>query len=197
MTTVSIPPISQALIDSNNQMVKEWYDKIKFIEKLQPLADIVFPASGVTSIDATTGAFTLDYGITRSSQALKATLTTGSSAISGDVALNNTANYFDGPSVNLGTTGTWFVHGTVTVLDTAATAAIYAKLWDGTTVISSAAGVSANTTRGVCISLSGIITSPAANVKISCRDVDAATGKILFNQTGNSKDSHITAVRIA
>lgn len=116
---------------------------------------------------------------------------------SADIALNNTANYFTGPSIAQGSSGTWFVSGTVTLIDTGATAAIYCKLWDGTTVIASAAGLNNNVLRGFPVSLSGYITNPSSNLKISCRDVDATTGKILFNQTGNSKDSTITAIRIA
>lgn len=163
------------------------------IKSLQTTVD-----SGVVStIDSTSGAFTLGYGLDRSSQELLAAFSSSSAAISGNVALNNTSNYFDGPSVSL-VAGTWFVMGTVTVVDTGATAAIYAKLWDGSTVFASAAGYSSNTSRGVAITLSAVVTLVATTtVKISCRDPDAATGSILFNQTGNSKDSHITAVRIA
>jgi hypothetical protein len=118
-------------------------------------------------------------------------------SLGADVALNNVANYFDGPSVAQGSTGTWYVSGGVTVQDTTTTAAIYAKLWDGTTVIDSRAfDTSASTFYGNLF-LSGIITSPAGNLRISVRDVSTTSGKIIFNRTGNSKDSSITAVRIA
>jgi len=47
----------------------------------------------------------------------------------------------------------------------------------------------------VTMGLSGMIASPAGNIKISCKD--AATGKILFNASANGgKDSTITVVRI-
>jgi hypothetical protein len=46
----------------------------------------------------------------------------------------------------------------------------------------------------ITISLSGVIVSPAANIKISCRD--AATGKMIFNASGNSKDSTLNVLRI-
>lgn len=112
-----------------------------------------------------------------------------------DVSLNNTGLYFDGPSVAQATTGTWFVSGTVTVVDTGA-CVMSAKLWDGATVIASSnfdlgAGVHAP------ISLSGFITSPAGNLRISVKDPSSVNGKILANQSGNSKDSTITAIRIA
>lgn len=122
-------------------------------------------------------------------------LTSSTAALGADVALNNTANYFDGPSVNLGSTGTWLVSGTVTLNETTA-AGFFVKLWDGTTVIASAAA-SIPATGTVAVSVSGVITSPAGNVKISVRDQTATSGNIKFNTSGNSKDSHITAVRIA
>lgn len=118
-------------------------------------------------------------------------------SLGADVALNNTANYFDGPSVAQGTSGTWFVAGKVTILDTGGATEIWVKLWDGTTVIDSGVATTVSATTGQSIHLSGYITSPAGNIKISCRDSVRTTGKILFNQSGNSKDSTITAIRIA
>jgi len=120
---------------------------------------------------------------------------TYSNSLSGDVSLNNTANYFDGPSVAQGTSGKWYVSGTVTLND-ASTAVFYAKLWDGTTVIASGLAVSLSTQTLATISLSGVITSPAGNLRISVRDTTTTAGLIKFNTTGNSKDSTITAVQI-
>lgn len=116
-------------------------------------------------------------------------------SIGADVLLNNTANYFDGPSVAQGTSGSWQASGTVTLTDTAGAASMFCKLWDGTTVISSGAAQSPGGSF-VTISLSGVLAAPAANIKISCRDPTAITGKILFNQSGNSKDATLTVVRI-
>lgn len=118
-------------------------------------------------------------------------------SLSGDVDLSNTANYFDGPSIAQGTSGTWYVSGTVTVLDTAGAASMIAKLWDGTTVIASTVMATAGASSSLIISLSGFITSPAANLRISVRDTSSTSGKIKFNVSGNSKDGTITAVRIA
>lgn len=152
------------------------------------------PAAGVSSIDSTTGAFTISYPLSRSSQDLRAALTGSSAALGADVALNNTANFFDGPSVTLGS-GTWSVKATATVEDTTA-GTFYFKLWDGTTVSASAAlRIAASSINAV--SLSAVITNPAAAVKVSVRNITTTSGNIRFNITGNSKDSHITAVRIA
>jgi len=118
-------------------------------------------------------------------------------ALSGNVALNNTANYFDGPSIAQGTTGTWFVSGTVTVHDTAGAATFFAKLWDGTTVIAASQNVSAGASSPTTIALSGYLASPAGNLRISVRDASSTSGLILFNNTGLSKDSVLSAIRIA
>jgi hypothetical protein len=117
-------------------------------------------------------------------------------SLSSNVSLNNTSNYFDGPSVAQGTSGTWFASGSVLLTDTAGAAAFFCKLWDGTTIIASAGGnVSAANVR-TQISLSGILNSPAANIRISCIDPSSTSGVINFNNTGNSKDSTITAIRL-
>jgi len=119
-----------------------------------------------------------------------------SNSLSGDVAMNNTANYFTGPTVAQGTSGTWLAAGTVTIQDTAGGAIFYAKLWDGTTVIASAATETTAINDFLTISLSGYITSPAGNIRISVRDTTSTSGVIIFNQSGNSKDSTLTAIRI-
>lgn len=113
-----------------------------------------------------------------------------------DVALNNTANFFDGPSTPQGTVGTWLAIGSVTVNDTGAAAVIQAKLWDGTTVMASGRSSIIAATNSNIITLAGIITAPAANIRISVRDSSNVTGTILFNTTGTSRDSTLTVVRL-
>ena len=72
-----------------------------------------------------------------------------------------------------------------------------AKLWDGTTVIASGVfKINAAVINIGTITLGGVITSPAGNLKISVNDQTSTGGKILFNASGNSKDSWIAAVRI-
>ena len=70
------------------------------------------------------------------------------------------------------------------------------KLWDGTTVIASAQASNNGSGFQVTISLSGVLASPAANIRIDCNDPTHTTGVMKFNQSGNSKDSTITVVRI-
>lgn len=112
------------------------------------------------------------------------------------VALSATATYFDGPSTAQGTSGTWLATGQVTLNDTTGAAEFVCKLWDGTTVINSSYGRSGAVSAGVEVALSGIISSPAGNIKISCRDITTTTGQILPNISGNSKDSTLTVLRI-
>ena len=117
-------------------------------------------------------------------------------SLSGDVALNNTGSYFTGPTVAQGSSGTWFVSGTVAVTDTAGAAGINVKLWDGTTVIASCRALVSFASTYVAVSLSGFISSPAGNLRISVQDLASTSGVIAFNASGNSKDSTITAFRI-
>lgn len=115
-------------------------------------------------------------------------------SLGADVSMSSTASFFDGPSVAQGSTGTWFASGTVTIGITTA-ASVGAKLWDGTTVIASAA-LSIPATSNFALSLSGFLAAPAGNLRISCRNFTNTTGIIAFNATGNSKDSTISAFRI-
>lgn len=118
-------------------------------------------------------------------------------SLSGDVSMNNTANYFTGPIVSQGTTGTWWASGNVTLLDTAGAANFQVKLWDGTTVIASADMDSAGANSRRVFHLSGYIASPAGDIRISCKDATSASGVIKFNQSGNSKDSTLSVIRVA
>ena len=167
-------------------------------------------ASGVSSIAGNTGAFTLGNGLTNSVNnilvsagtgitvaggSVATNLSTVTNSLGADVALNNTANYFDGPSVAQGTSGTWFCSGTITLIDSSA-AFFNAKLWDGTTVMLSAQSWTASANGVTTLALSGVLANPVANIRISGRDITNTTGSIKFNLSGNSKDSTLTCVRI-
>lgn len=112
-----------------------------------------------------------------------------------DVNLTNTTLYFDGPSLAQGTTGIWLVTGNVTITNAGGLVGS-AKLWDGTTIIDSTSWSMGAAVGSANIHLSGIITNPAANLRISVKDTVSTSGKILFNLSGNSKDSTLTAIRI-
>lgn len=138
-------------------------------------------------------------GLAASGSDVVLSMTSVKNSLGGDVNLNNTSNYFDGPSVAQGTAGTWFASGTVTVTDTGGAATFYCRLWDGTVpglIATAASGTAGSANTNVLMSLSGLLTSPAGNIRISCRDITATTGKILFNITGSSADSTLSAIRI-
>lgn len=117
-------------------------------------------------------------------------------SLSGNVAVNNTANFFDGPQVAQGSTGTWFASGTITLDDTAGPATWWCKLWDGTTVIASGLIYQPSAGNPITTSLSGYIASPAGNIKISCNDRTSVNGLFLSSGTGLGKDSTVSAFRI-
>lgn len=145
--------------------------------------------------DSTGNAYALIGGIViRLGGAITSTLT---NSLSVDVALNNTANFFDGPSVAQGTSGTWLATGSVTVNDTAGAATLQAKLWDGTSVIASGRALTAGANNSLILSLSGVLASPAGNLRISVRDASSTSGVISANITGSGMDSTLTVLRIA
>lgn len=152
-----------------------WYEKFKVLEGLD---FIIGSGSG-------------------SGGSLSGGLASLTGSLGADVLLNNIANYFDGPSIAQGTTGTWFASGTVTVMDTAGAAHFDCRLHDGTTVIASTRHKADSANAFTSIALSGFLASPAGNLRISVKDITSTSGRIIFNQSGNSKDSTISAMRIA
>jgi hypothetical protein len=131
-------------------------------------------AGAVSSVGGLTGVVGLGTGLTTSGSSVVLSVSKVTKSLGADVALNNTANYFDGPSCAQGTTGTWFAIGTVTMVDTTGIASFIVKLWDGTTVIASGRISSTAAGNQTAISLSGYISSPAANIRISAKHLMAA-----------------------
>jgi hypothetical protein len=119
-------------------------------------------------------------------------------SLGGDVTMTTGGTYYDGPSVAQGSSGTWFVSGTITIVPGGSGENHSVKLWDGTTVIASAGIRSSSNATPNAVSLSGYITSPAGNLRISATTSSNASSsdKIAASATGNGKDSTITAYRI-
>jgi hypothetical protein len=117
-------------------------------------------------------------------------------SLSSNVNLTSTSQYFDGPSVAQGSTGTWFASGTVTLNCGASADAYKVKLWDGTTVIASSFATGVAGGAFVSVSLSGYLSTPAGNIRMSVEPNQRVDGGISFNATGNSKDSTITVFRV-
>lgn len=116
-------------------------------------------------------------------------------SLGADVNLTNVANFFDGPTIAQGTTGTWFAIGTVELIDTVVGAQMFCKLWDGTTVISSAVVNTPGASQGWSVTMAGYITSPTGSLRVSCKDATAITGKISAAGAGPNT-STISAFRL-
>ena len=167
---------------------------------LQNDGDDITTAAGDTCVVRSTGGvyYVTDYCRADGTSLADAfTPSVATNSIASNVALNNISTYFTGPTVAQGTSGTWQVSGTVTVFDTAGVANMDVKLWDGTTVIASARHTTPGANFYATIALSGTITSPAGNLRLSVKDISSTSGQIIANVSGNSMDSTITAIRIA
>ena len=108
----------------------------------------------------------------------------------------SSAAYTDGPSVSQGSSGTWFVTASITLANNSASAIASCKLWDGTTVIDSGTAGIPSAGYGTTVPLSGVIASPAGNLKVSAMGIITSNTLIESNFSGNLNDSTITAVRI-
>jgi X-X-X-Leu-X-X-Gly heptad repeat protein len=121
-----------------------------------------------------------------------------SNALVGDVSLNNVANFFQGPSVAQGATGTWFASGSLVVQDaTPGTNVILVQLTDGTTTLASGVGEVTGTGPEATVSLSGIIANPVGNLRLQAKDVTTVNGKILASLGGMTSTATLSAFRIA
>lgn len=186
--------IIRSLMQAHEKTAANTTDITTNTAAIAALTSVVATKGTVTSVGSGAG---LTGGPITGSGSLAVSLSSFTASLGADVALNNISNYFPGPAVAQGTTGTWLVTGTITARDTAGVAGIFVKLWDGTTVIASARADTSATNFYTSISVSGIITNPAGNLRIDVRDASSASGVLIFNGSGNSKDSTITAVRIA
>lgn len=117
--------------------------------------------------------------------------------LGGDVSLNNTSNFFDGPKVAQGSVGTWRCYGQTTFVDSAGGAAFLGKLWDATTTIAAGQNLTPSIGSPGTMGFTGMITTPAADLRISMRDSTSTSGAMVFNNTGTSKDCTLTVERIA
>lgn len=122
--------------------------------------------------------------------------------VSNSLAANSallTTNYTDGPSAAQGTTGIWFASGAVTLLSTAA-ASVAAKLWDGTSVIAYGVATTAGVSFRNMIALSGTLTNPAGNIRISARILAGGAHTVISAADTDfveaTASSVVTAVRI-
>lgn len=188
ITRVSIPDGQVRFLQFNNQ-----------VNLSNTVSQILLAASGVT-ITAVTGSVAIfrgEPGLSRMvdySVPLTPGLTT--SSLTANVSCTSTTQYFTGPQVVQGTSGTFVVFGQVTVSDGGGAATFNARLTDGVTILASVQLSTSAGNQRLVIPLSGSIANPAGNLRITVNDATSSGGFISFNDSGNSKDSTITAFRV-
>jgi hypothetical protein len=99
----------------------------------------------------------------------------------GGIPLNNVGVFFDGPVVAQGTAGP---------------AEFQVRLTDGATIIDSVNTQNRTAGARVSASVSGVITSPAGNLRITVNDLTSVSGVMENSSDSSGKSSTITAVRI-
>ena len=124
-------------------------------------------------------------------------LTSFQNVLPGAVALNNTSAYFSGPEVAQGSTGTFLVVGTMTVVDVAGPANFDVRLTDDSTVYASARVSTYTANAGLPVTLVAVVANPAGNLRLQAVDITSTSGFIVSNFSGQGRDSVLTAIRIA
>lgn len=121
--------------------------------------------------------------------------------LGGDVALNNTANFFD--IVNTGSIGAsgqkWLIIVVANVTDTGAAAQCTARIWDGTTVFAAVNYTVTAANVETFVTLAAIVSPSAATTYyLSCKDTTNATGVVQTTAVSGTanKATSITAVRL-
>jgi hypothetical protein len=119
-----------------------------------------------------------------------------------NVALNNTANFFNGPNTgSIGASGqVWLIIGVASVVDTAGAAAIQADIHDGTSALANDSITTSAANAAGLITMAVVVTlSAATTFTLRARDNTSTSG--LLQTTGNAatanKATSITAVRLA
>jgi hypothetical protein len=115
-----------------------------------------------------------------------------SAKLGSNVALSSAGTFVDIISVAQGSSGTWWATVNIENAESAGDI-LTCKLWDGSTVFNSlAAGSSTNFDH---FSMSGIITSPSGNIKLTCKSNNGDI-TIYNNASGLANDTNLTVVRL-
>ncbi|PWT73993.1 MAG: hypothetical protein C5B60_07395 [Chloroflexi bacterium] len=129
-------------------------------------------------------------------------LTHASAALTSDIALAPAHAFIDGPSIDVGTVGTWFVTGTITFGNPNGAFGIIGRLWDRTTIIADASMTMGAAGWSGCVAMSGIITNPVAPLRVSAAGLGSPEGIMLADYMriplvpDTTRQTHITAMRI-
>jgi len=127
-------------------------------------------------------------------------MTHASAALTATVTLLTQNVLIDGPSIDVGNQGTWFVAATAVIAFTGAALSIVARIWDGFTIIADIADVQQQNWP-MSISLSGIITNPIGPLKLSVAHAGNSGAQMVVSHyntyvPSTTRQTSITAVRI-
>jgi hypothetical protein len=165
------------------------------------LAQVAASTAGVASLNSLTGALSIGAGAgisvtpSGSTVTVAANLTNLTNSLASPAAFS-TGAFTDGPTVAQGASGTWHASGSISWTDTTANGAAVCKLWDGTTIIDTGAGSQGGTNQVQTISLSGNISSPAGNIRISCESIVNTTASMSSTAASQAKTSTVSVFRI-
>lgn len=125
--------------------------------------------------------------------------TTFSAALGSDVTMTTQNAVYDAVEVSQGTTGTFLVIGRASVVDSVGSAAIFARISDGTTIWGSSGFVTTVTGAARAeIVVTTIATNPAGNLKLQCINSTRNGGTILWNASGQGiGDTRLDVIQIA
>lgn len=123
-------------------------------------------------------------------------LTAVTGTLSADVPLTSTTQYFTGPQVSAAGGGTWVVIGACGFYDNVSAQAFNWKLTDGTTTMASQQVQTPPVNGQASVTLVGVITNPAGNLRMAANNPGSTSGIIAANSSGNGKDCIVVAVKI-
>ncbi len=122
-------------------------------------------------------------------------------SLSSDLILASTATTFDVISVSQGSSGTWFCSANATLNSGGGACEFALKLWDGTNVIATAGTFVGAAGSFIAASVSGVLSAPAGNIKLSAVANVGAAGTLVKAATASAFGSQppattLTVVRI-
>ncbi|MFZ5715745.1 MAG: hypothetical protein ACOY3N_23205 [Bradyrhizobium sp.] len=156
-------------------------------------------ANQIVQLDGSAKLPAVDGSALTNVAATNVTLSSGRLSLGANVALTVAGNNFDILQQTLGV-GTYAVFGKASVKDPAASIAVAARLYDGTTVLDDSGYVhTATGTARSQICCFGILTvaTGTKTVKLQVKNATTANGVVLANETGDGGETSLFWVKIA
>lgn len=161
------------------------------------------PSVSATVVQFPNGTLTdLGGGTVKYTASTLSGLSSAEAFLGADVTMTTVNTYYDGPTISLGV-GTWLILASMEFTDTASAAHMTAKLWNGTTVLTSGQTIVVAASYGALMTLTGlrVIASGTEAWKMSgANGTNSTSGRIkaaaLLNGAGNNATS-IRAIQIA